>query len=51
MQLLIFSKECKKRTAEVAACQTHALRQMGPEHHRDLSSVMTHCEAKFGPPR
>ena len=48
MQLKLFGAECKKRSIEVAACQTHALGKMGPEHEKDMSDIFTRCVQKFG---
>jgi hypothetical protein len=48
MQLEVFGVECKKRSIEVAACQTHALGKMGPEHEKDMSEIFMRCVQKFG---
>lgn len=48
MQLKVFGAECKKRSIEVAACQTHALGKMGPEHEKDMSEIFMRCVQKFG---
>ena len=48
MQLKIFGAECKKRPIEVAACQTHALGKMKPEHEKDIGEIFTRCSQQFG---
>jgi hypothetical protein len=48
MQLKLFGAECKKRSFEVAACQTNALGKMGPEHEKDMSDIFMRCVQKFG---
>jgi hypothetical protein len=47
MQLKLFGAECKKRSIEVTACQTHALGKMGPEHEKDMSAIFMRCVQKF----
>jgi hypothetical protein len=50
MQLKVFGTECQKRTVEIAACQTHALGKMKPEHEKDMGEIFSRCVQKFGTP-
>ncbi|MCA9693515.1 MAG: hypothetical protein KC636_28225 [Myxococcales bacterium] len=48
MQLAVFKKECERRPADVANCQTHGLAALAPEDHELLADLMKTCAERFG---